>query len=1039
MGQKAFAIGDHVLNDQEELTTANSTIVSALGHGVGLYRTRAVMQKRYGSWPLIGALERQSHSFTLRSSFRGSDRGTVRENLTTALNYEAETLKRLVVADQVAPEGLLVSFGPWETYRASDGTMYSEDVLQTAKGTLTNGVLFYDGNLTGQKGVVPAGAATNVITNPSLETNSLNWAPYGSASGNRVSTRSKFGYYCYELVTTGSGDGSEYTQLALSGSTAYTVSAWVRAPSGSTMRMQFWDGVDTTNEDFTGTGAWQRVILAHTTNASPTATILRVFANAAIRITFQVDCIQIEQSAYVTPYCDGSLGPGHTWSGTEHASTSSRTAGEFNLDDYADDHFTDWSTRSFRIVAQMPYDANGDWPVASQHNVLFDVYKDANNRIRVSYFPSTDWFCLTYVEGGSTIQVWSSTQTFSAGDWVELLVTLNVDGNAELYVDGADKQTGNISARNAIAPDEWNVGSDSSAANHGNFVVAEYQVWDRILSSDEGASLYSNGTASGRARSVNVLCESSEPVRINQAAVPDAGMVSFLMISGDVRWRCREADMQFWRVYDDTGYHRLTVPGEDDVYPVLRIIPKTAKTTGFSYRRWVPIKWRVSTAYTRYPVILGTWATGPGGGTPIGDGKMQADGDDLRVYVNGSEVDRWLDDINMATTKILINLNFSADVSMTLKTAIAGSGDVEEIEVNEDISQLPAAGILYIDSEAFVYTGRDTVDKKVIGVTRAAKGTSMAAHSASTTVFWIQHDVWIYYGDSSLSAPTTDDDYQACFDLGNSTNSYWYFTDFGEDDGLRAANWQTEEWIGGELSGVSFYHGNQGSEADPWGEMGIHTQEAISYGIGYLYNPCGITTFDVPTSLGEKRIEFGAADGGFKIVSKTETGSWRTEYNIPDPTGTSWTNWDRTETLMSNSVYAGILNECTAISPPLYDGHLEISRVNITLVSSYTPVATINSEQTVYPLSVALSNETTGDVIALTMFMDLDETLEVDTNDRTVTLLDDGSVQLSALTITGGVRRDWLKLQPGENVLKWTDTGTEEVEIDFWFDRRYKE
>ena len=41
---------------------------------------------------------------------------------------------------------------------------------------------------------------------------------------------------------------------------------------------------------------------------------------------FYIDGAQCEAKAYPTPYCDGSLGTGHAWTGTAHASTSTRTA-----------------------------------------------------------------------------------------------------------------------------------------------------------------------------------------------------------------------------------------------------------------------------------------------------------------------------------------------------------------------------------------------------------------------------------------------------------------------------------------------------------------------------------------------------------------------------------------------------------------------------------------------------------------------------------------------------------------------------------------
>lgn len=44
-------------------------------------------------------------------------------------------------------------------------------------------------------------------------------------------------------------------------------------------------------------------------------------------VTFWAAYAQVENKTYATSYCDGSLGTGYTWAGTEHASASTRAAG----------------------------------------------------------------------------------------------------------------------------------------------------------------------------------------------------------------------------------------------------------------------------------------------------------------------------------------------------------------------------------------------------------------------------------------------------------------------------------------------------------------------------------------------------------------------------------------------------------------------------------------------------------------------------------------------------------------------------------------
>ena len=71
--------------------------------------------------------------------------------------------------------------------------------------------------------------------------------------------------------------------------------------------------------------------------------------------------------------------------------------------------------------------------------------------------------------------------------------------------------------------------------------------------------------------------------------------------------------------------------------------------------------------------------------------------------------------------------------------------------------------------------------------------------------------------------------------------------------------------------------------------------------------------------------------------------------------------------------------------------------------------------------------------------MGIDESLEVDTADKTVTDLSDDSAVFTVLTVTGGGRRDWLPLVAGVNELEYTDTGTNGVTVTVEYEERYYE
>jgi len=534
--------------------------------------------------------------------------------------------------------------------------------------------------------------------------------------------------------------------------------------------------------------------------------------------------------------------------------------------------------------------------------------------------------------------------------------------------------------------------------------------------------------------------------------------IAVLSVSGDVRWRSTSnEEATDWNITSTGQTKVVSNTGKDDAFPILTITPTTGKTGGFGYKRWVPIHWKASVGYTNYP--YDTTNGGLNTAALVTGGKAQADGDDFRVYVNGVQKDRWFGAstaaFNTTVTKVWVNLTFQADVPMTLKTAIASSGDLTSIDVNESISSMPASGIVIIDSEAFTYTSKNDGDKKFTGITRAAKGTSMAAHTASTSVIWIQHDVWWFYDNSSLTAPTQDDDYKPAFDLDTSTNTSWDYNNFGEHDGQdelpRSGRWSYVE-TADPYDRVYPYYGNQytqvngpGMSGNPDGEHGEIGIFAIVSGSGVvgrhqLYHPAGITAANFQN--GEKRATDGAGNmdmfsEAIGLQSSADGVYWDDEYDIPDPTvADTWQSWSQNLTSLSVK-YIALRADATQTALEYF--RVECSDVTVSLNSSYTPaIALTTTEQGCYELDCLLTNQTTGDIIGVALLMATDESLEIDTYDKVITLLDDGSKHLEALTIINGPRREWLKLLPGNNTLRFDDTGTNAVTIEIgWAKRDY--
>ncbi len=527
--------------------------------------------------------------------------------------------------------------------------------------------------------------------------------------------------------------------------------------------------------------------------------------------------------------------------------------------------------------------------------------------------------------------------------------------------------------------------------------------------------LIGEDSGGGNDRYVYAICESLDEVPFS------AGLhyVVSLQIDGDVRWRETAASTQAWSVTGTGDTEAVTNSGEDDAYLILEIQPTSSKTGSYDYKRWIPVRWRADDGATKYHMDICNNAFDTDALTTA---KMLANGDDLRVLVNGSEVDRWLDGMDTETTSVWINLNFDAKQDGTLDGAI-GDSDVT-ITINEDISGFPVEGILVVESETITYTGRNITNKEFTGCTRGAKGSTAAGHADDTAIWWCQHDVWILYGDSGASAPVVDDDYEAAFELATSTNIFWDYDEFGENNKLRAAQWMRNYKAGTPI----FYGGNQSAAASPWVELGLWTNNPDDHGQIYLSNPCGITNVNFENGEGyAEDIEFWTG----QLVSSNGI-----EFDFTGPT--------------TDATWQAVANKDQALSPTVKIVGLslkaeffhtitkfEFSDCEITLDSNVTPVTTIGAEQANYQLDCTITNNTTGEAIKLAFTMEEDEELQVNTDTKKIVYLLDDSNQFQALTVVGGPRRDWLALQPGSNTLQFDDVGTGNVTIALEWSMRY--
>lgn len=508
--------------------------------------------------------------------------------------------------------------------------------------------------------------------------------------------------------------------------------------------------------------------------------------------------------------------------------------------------------------------------------------------------------------------------------------------------------------------------------------------------------------------------------------------VAMLAVHGDTLWRSTSDDTEVWSITATGQTVAVTNLGEAEAYPRLTIEPTGAKTAGndYAYRRFIPVRWLRPnrTSGGVYPVDICN--AGFDTATLVLAGKMQADGDDLRVFVNGYEADRWLSGINTANTKVWVNLEFPYPaplVALTTVNAMLAGETVTELEVNQSITGFPSYGILVIDNEVFTYTSKSNSLRTFQGVTRAAKDSTAAGHAAGATVWLCQNDVWILYGNATASAPAGDVLQMPAFNLTTSTNTSWDYDEFGADGTERSGM-----WVRYESGGADCYTGNRGASTSPWVEVGIWDAVVGAFGRWYLFNPCGIT--DANFQNGEKYYAGVAWDARIQSLG-FGGGAWIDWYDIPAPAlATTWEAWSRNQAMLDEY---GVGLYLTYPGDGAATNYVEAADVTLTLNGTYTPTVIIGDEHDNYTLACTITNTTTGQAISVEFYMALDEALEVDTYYKTLSYLEDNSSQFQALDFANEARRDWLPLVPGVNVLQFDDTGTTAVTVTVAWEERY--
>jgi hypothetical protein len=423
--------------------------------------------------------------------------------------------------------------------------------------------------------------------------------------------------------------------------------------------------------------------------------------------------------------------------------------------------------------------------------------------------------------------------------------------------------------------------------------------------------------------------------------------------------------------------------------------------------------------------------------------KLMYNLNDLRVYVDGKEVDRWFAG-GGASVRIWINQSCPPQPYLTLNTSIASSGSVTTISVTNtyayqgdkvvqsEMLKLPASFLFIIGTEIFAASAID-VNRLTFTVSgRAVKNTSMASHAVGDRIYWISHDIYLVYGNPSAIAPTTDDTKKPILDLTNSTNTSWVYTEFSDAAGLRTGAWKSSGSVANQYLSRT-YTGSHLLIADPATEAGITVNAWLGSGVwlapySFFFSSFLKWTISHPAT----------------ITAVTVTGAkyrWTADWPVFSLTGLSTIFTEATpsttnswEALSSHAAVSTLYNS-------LYPSTLVFTITSGTLAGSFGNSAAMEfqaatlaldstrvmqymgtiAENSAFFIDSTLTNSTTGEAISFTLTIELNKVLTIDCDAEGVVY---NGYDIGCPLRWNTVRLSWLDLAPGSNTLTYTDTGT---------------
>ncbi len=253
----------------------------------------------------------------------------------------------------------------------------------------------------------------------------------------------------------------------------------------------------------------------------------------------------------------------------------------------------------------------------------------------------------------------------------------------------------------------------------------------------------------------------------------------------DPRWRSVSAVETVTNVITSGQAFNVTNLGNaDEDRAVIRVRPTNLKEEqgeDFRYYREIIIANVQDRIFGDYAIEItdGGWDHA----AEVAAGRALANGNDIRVLLDGVPTPWWSENLNNAATKIWSNISLSPRRTAKLLNAITAvsPADGEDLTFEPgDGADLPDAGVMRFGDEVIRWSSKDRDTVK--GIVRGDRHTAAAAHAAGLEGFWVERRIQLLYGYSDATAPTPRPDLEPLIDLSASTNDSHVWNEFYDDD-----------------------------------------------------------------------------------------------------------------------------------------------------------------------------------------------------------------------------------------------------------------